>query len=75
MIVGQIAIGTGIKMYNGKYVKGGERILNLGIPHGLAYFTILLILESLYRLKNWRDPQNYLVPETKMTINEFNTRV
>jgi hypothetical protein len=43
-------------MYNEKYVKGGERILNLGIPHALAYFSILLILEFTYRFKNWRDP-------------------
>jgi len=78
LIISQVAIATGVNMYNEKYAaegNEGEGNFNIGIVHVALYFSLIGALEVAFRIYNKRVPKPYKVPNASMTLNEFKKRV
>jgi hypothetical protein len=53
LIISQVAIATGVNMYNEKYAtegNAGEGNFNIGIVHVALYFSLIGALEVAFRI-------------------------
>ena len=69
LLVGQLAIITGVLYYNDDY---SANETSLGIIHIITFFAVLVLCELIYQIYQRRQPAPFIVPERTMTSDEFN---
>jgi cytochrome b involved in lipid metabolism len=72
VVVGQLAIFTGILYYNDDYSANESP---LGIVHIIAFFALFTVCELIYQIYQCRRPARFILPEKTMTSDEFNKLV
>lgn len=68
IILGQVAIVTGVKEYYDIYTLTSSP---LGIIHIVVFFALILICEVSMRLYKMKEPNSFRKPEITMTVDEF----
>lgn len=69
--LGQVAILTGVLIYNEKNSKSSP----LGIIDIVVFFALLIVIEIYYQIYQWRRAKHHKIPDATMTSDEFHRRV
>jgi len=72
LILGQVAILSGVHQYNEKYT---TETSPLGIINIIMFFALLVVFEIYFQIYKYRKPSAFRNPNLTMTLEDFNKQV